>query len=495
MTTTLAIAEHLHILDYSLVMIYLAAMIGLGAIISRRIRVFKDYFLAGGLLTTPLLVCTLVSTYYELDVTFATSESGYYYGLVSWVWLSRPYYLAIILAALLLAGRVRRYGFMTLPDILEHHYGRRTRIVGALACFIYSLPITALAGMAVMFEALNAPPVLSLVLTVAICVTYTIMGGLWADAISDTIQFVLMCVSLAIAIPLALHWVGGFAFTDALPVDPDTGTQLHLTATGGLSGWLILAWTLGALTIFVEPAFYQRIFAARSTASVRGALLLGIALWAAYDWGVTLIGMIARSAVEQGLLADDLEGNKALLAVCLTALPVGLKGLFIGGILAAAMSSVDSYCLLASGNLVYDIYRPLSRRPMEDARLLRLTRIGVFAVMLIALALSLLFDRITDAWVFMASVLASAVFVPMMAALFWKPAPAAGFWSCTAGLAAMIAWYVAVYALGVYDEEAESIVLRLGRAELWREYAVIAALPVSILGLILGHIFSRRPSP
>ena len=84
-------------------------MLGLGAWLSRRIHGFKDYFLADGALTTPLLICTLVSTYYELDVTFAVSEQGYYYGLVSWFWLSRPYYVAIILAALLVAPRLKRH--------------------------------------------------------------------------------------------------------------------------------------------------------------------------------------------------------------------------------------------------------------------------------------------------------------------------------------------------------------------------------------------------
>lgn len=345
--------------DWSIIVVYLAGMIALGAVLASRIRQFKDYFLAGGALTTPLLVCTLVSTYYELDVTFATSESGFEYGLVAWVWLSRPYYVAIILAALLLSARLKRFSFMTLPDLLDHHYGTGARIVGAIACFIYSLPITALAGMAVTFEVLGWPREISVIVTVAVCMIYTMMGGLWADAISDTIQFLLMSVSIAIAIPFALQWVGGFEFTQQLP-------EAHMTATGGLPAALIIAWTVGALTVFVEPAFYQRIFAAKDAASIRKALIIGVVLWASYDWGVTLVGMLARSAVEQGLLSADLEGRAALLTVTMIALPIGLKGLFIGGILAAAMSSIDSYSLLASGNIVYDIYRPLRRTPISD---------------------------------------------------------------------------------------------------------------------------------
>ncbi len=495
--------EGLATLDYALVGVYLLAMIGIGWAVSSRIRGFRDYFLAGGTLTTPLLVCTLVSTYYELDVTFATSESGYYYGLAAWFWLSRPYYVVIIVAALILSTRLRsgQSGAMTLPDVLERHYGLTTRVLGAVACFVYSLPITALAGMNLLFTSLGWSPLAGLTVSVGICIVYTIMGGLWADAITDTVQFALMCVSLAVAIPFALEWVGGWGFVEHLP-------EGHMTATGGLSPFLIAAWTAGALTVFVEPAFYQRIFAAKSAAAVRRSLLIGILLWAAYDWGVTLIGMIARSAAEQGIVGAALDGGaagegalvgkEALLTICMISLPIGLKGLFLGGILAAAMSSVDSYSLLASGNIVYDIIRPIRERigrAMSDRQLVLMTRAGVFVVMFFGVGASLLFERITDAWTFMAGVLVSVVFVPVAATLvpgLWTPRRAAGVASAGAGLVTLVAFHVMVHSAGVYDEEAESWVWLIGEFPVYREYASIAALPASLAGLLIGHVASRR---
>ncbi len=472
-------------LDLAIVGVYLASMLWLGAWLSKRIHGFRDYFLADGALTTPLLICTLVSTYYELDVTFAVSEQGYYYGLVSWFWLSRPYYVAIILAALFIAPRLKRHSFYTLPDLLEHHYGKGTRVVGALACLVYSLPVTAVAGMTLLFQTIGWSPAAALITTVGVCVVYTSMGGLWADAISDTVQFLLMCGTLAIVIPFALRWVGGFSFTETLPA-------AHMTATGGLSPWLIVAWTVGALTVFVEPAFYQRVFAAKNIASVRNAMLVGVLLWAAYDWGVTLVGMIARAAVERGLFAAELEGKRALLELSLMILPVGLKGLFLGGLLAAAMSSVDSYCLLGSGNLVYDIARPLARKPIPDKILLRATRAGIFVVMALAVWVSLVFERITDAWVFLAGTLASVVFVPAMGALFGRPRRRSGLFSAGAGLAGLVLFHVAVATFGVQDPEAESWVWRVGGVELWREYAVLFALPASALGWLLGQLGRER---
>jgi len=474
-------------IDWGVIGLYMALMLGVGVWVGTRMRRFKDYFMAGGALTTPLLICALVSTYYELDVTIATSERGFYSGLVAWTWESRPYYLAILLAAFLLPGALRKRGGMTLPDILEQSYGKGARVTGAMACFVYSLPITAMAGLAAMFRALGWDPVPGVLTSAAICALYTAGGGLLADSLTDTIQFVFMSVSVAIAVPLALREVGGLQALSVLP-------PAHLTSGGGVSPWLILAFTASALTVFVEPAFYQRILAARDTKDVRRALIAGIFLWAAYDWAVTLIGMLARVAVINGILPADLEGKHALVSVCILALPVGLKGLFVAGVLAAAMSSVDSYCLLASGNLTYDIIRPTIAPGMKDRTLVRMTRIGVFVVMAIGVVVSLAFRRISDAWVFMSSVLVAVVFVPVIGSFLMKPRKAAGLAASAGGLLALAAFYAVLYTFGSFDPEEESWVLRIGKAAIWREYAVLFALPVSALSFLAGHILGR-PGP
>ena len=151
---------------------------------------------------------------------------------------------------------------------------------------------------------LGFSPTWGLAITIGVCAAYTMMGGMWADVLSDTVQFVLMCVSLAIAIPFAIDWVGGWSFVEHLPAHAGDGrSRCYMQHHGGLSGWMLVAWALTGLTVLIEPSFYQRVFAAQDKRSVQRALLIGIFLWAAYDWGVTLMGIIARSAVEQGLLA------------------------------------------------------------------------------------------------------------------------------------------------------------------------------------------------
>ena len=133
-------------LDLSITVAYLVGVLVLGYAVSGSITGFRDYFVAGGRMTTPLLVCSLVSTYYGLDVLLGGSEVGYQEGVVSWFWYARPYYIGLLLTAFLLVGKLRSRDFLSLPDVADAAYGKGTRAVVAVASFFYSLPLFALMG-------------------------------------------------------------------------------------------------------------------------------------------------------------------------------------------------------------------------------------------------------------------------------------------------------------------------------------------------------------
>ncbi len=486
-----ALTQSLDFLDYAIVVIYLAGMIAIGLWIARRVKTFESFFVAGRMMTTPLLISTLVSTYYGLDVTFGASEVSFAEGVVSWFAYARPYYLALLITGLVLVRRLKAFPFLSLPDIAEHFYGKGTRVTIALASFLYNLPILSIIGMGILFHiTLGLSETQGYLLGATIAVFYTLLGGIWADALTDTVQFVVMCLTLAIAIPFALQIVGGFAWIMA------NLDAKYFTPMGDISYGYLFALVFTSFSVFVEPALYQRIFGAKDERSVRRALLLGIVLWAAYDWGVTILGIAAAAAVQQNLLPADLEGRQALIQIVLISLPIGLKGFFIAGILSAAMSTVDSYLLLSGGNLVYDIYRPLFRARMTDAALLRWTRIGIVAALIPCLAIAVYFKRITDAWVFMSTVLTATTLIPIMAALFLpgKRRSREGLLSSLFGLGLVLTYYALLTILG--REEKDSFVITLSLFshswDLWREYSLFFALPFSALGFILGSCLKPR---
>src|SRR5690606_14156368 len=199
--------------------------------------------------------------------------------------------------------------------------------------------------------------------------------------------------------------LGGFSGLEAAL--PETFFQ----PTGTYPTWVLIVFAASALSALIEPAFYQRVFAAVDYRAVLVALFLGIGLWAAYDWVTTILGMAAAA---KGV---ETEPRYALLTLVLEVLPTGLRGLFVAGVLAAAMSTIDSYLLIAGGNVAYDIFRPLLRPDLGDQATLRLTRWMVVVSAVGCVGFALFFQSVVSAWIFMSTVLIAAVLVPILAGL------------------------------------------------------------------------------
>ena len=475
-------------LDYAIVGIYLVGMIGLGYYLYRKSPSFEEYLLAGRSMTTPILVCTLASTYYGLDVLFGTSEVGYNDGVVAFFGYSNLSLGIYIFAALALSKRLRQAKFTSLPDILERHYGRPASVAGALASIFYSLPALSLFALGrichVMF---GMDRMLGALLLGLVALAYTLLGGLWAVAITDTVQFVLMCLTLAIGIPLLMSEVGGF---DAVSVIAPDG---YFDWFGGMPVWLMIAYAATGISILVDPGFYQRMFAAADYRMARNAMLISVFVWLAYDWLVTAGGMLAAAAVSNGTLPADMHSNDALLMAVTMALPVGLVGIFLAGVLATAMSTIDSYTLVAGANVSYDLWRPLARPNATDKELVRATKLGVVLAWMLGYALAFLFDKLMALWVFTATALTSTVLVPIFLGLYWKgkKTAMAGVLSCLTGLGSVIVYYVGIQQLGVADEVYGTYIwtFTLGGEtfELWQEYALYFSLPASMVGFLIGN--------
>ncbi len=480
-------------LDWTVVVAYLAGMLAVGVVVARRIGSFNDFFVAGGRMTTPVLVCTLVATYYGLDVTFGSSETAFLEGMAAFFAYSAPFYLAYLATALLVAPRIKRLPVLSLPEALGHFYGAPARVAGAAASFFYSAPILSVAGLGLIGQAwLGWDPWLASVVGAGLALAYTVMGGLLADALTDTVQFTVMCVSVAVAAAFALARVGDHAALGAL-----LGSQA-LAPFGSLSSWEVAVFAAVALTPLVEPAFYQRTFAAVSTRQVVRALLIGVVLWVAYDWLVVYLGLAGRGMVASGELPSGLDESAVLLHVMAVLLPPGLLGLFAAGCLASAMSTIDSYTLIAAGNLVYDGWQAVTGRPLADRTLLLATRILSGLTLAAALALSLLFERLRDAWIFMSTVLLATALVPMVAALVARRRPPrlAGQLSSVVGLVSSLVLAVAFHTVGTPVPEEATFVLRLpvpglGWLEVAREAALLITLPLSAVAFAAGAIIAR----
>ncbi|MCZ6852827.1 MAG: hypothetical protein O7G86_02805, partial [Gammaproteobacteria bacterium] len=281
--------------------------------------------------------------------------------------------------------------------------------------------------------------------------------------------------------------VGGF---DAVSVIAPDG---YFDWFGGMPVCLMIAYAATGISILVDPGFYQRMFAAADYRMARNAMLISVFVWLAYDWLVTAGGMLAAAAVSSGALPADMHSNDALLMAVTMALPVGLVGIFLAGVLATAMSTIDSYTLVAGANVSYDLWRPLAKPNATDKELVRATKLGVVLAWTLGYALAFLFDKLMALWVFTATALTSTVLVPIFLGLYWKgkKTAMAGVLSCLTGLGSVIVYYVSIQQLGVADEVYGTYIwtFTLGGEsfELWQEYALYFSLPMSLLGFLIGN--------
>ena len=475
-------------IDYIIISLYLLGMIGVGLWFAKKHSDFEDFFLAGRSLTTPLLITTLISTYYGIDVLFGDSQLGFTNGVVAWFAYARPTYAFFLIAAFLLAHRLREEDFKSLPDILDKYYGKKTRYVGAVTSFIYSLPALSLYGFGMLSDViLGWEPIMGMLVLGGIALIYTITGGFWAVALTDSIQFVLMCVILAMAFPFAMNLIGGFdSMIEVL--EPS-----YFDTLGDMSIWLIIIYASTGLSILVEPTFYQRIFAAKSYKNVRNALVIGIFIWGSYDWIITILAMAAKVAVIQGTLPVDVAPDAALLTIMVAALPAGALGLFLAGVLATEMSTLDSYCLVAGGNVAYDIYKPAFKPSATDQELIKTTRQGILLSWVLGFAMAISFDQMLGLWVFMASILISSVLAPILLGMYVPKfrKPLAGFLSAGLGLVSTVILNIYIMTNGVFDLDEETYIIHWFGIDFLQEFVMYITVPISLIGFFVGLIFDK----
>jgi len=476
-------------IDYFIISIYLTGMIGVGFWFAKKHADFDDFFLAGRSLTTPILITTLISTYYGIDVLFGDTQLAFTDGVVAWFGYARPTYAFFLIAALVLAKRLREDRFRSLPDILDSYYGEKTRYVGAITSFIYSLPALSLYGFGMLGEViLGWEPVVGMLVLGGIALAYTLTGGFWAVALTDSIQFVMMCLVIAMAFPFAMNFVGGFnSMIELLP-------KSFFDTLGDLNVFLIIIYASTGLSVLVEPTFYQRIFAAKSYKNVRNALIIGIFIWGSYDWLITILAMSAKAAVIKGLLPSALEPDAALLTIVIAALPVGAVGLFISGVLSTEMSTLDSYCLVAGGNISYDIYKPALNPKADDQRLIKITRLGIILSWALGFGMATLFEQMLGLWVFLASILISSTLAPVLLGLFVKKfrKPLAGFISSSAGLISTIILNLYIMTKGNFDVSEETYVIQWFGIDFLQEFVMYITVPISLAGFFIGFALNER---
>ena len=410
---------------------YAAVLLGLGLwrLLRRRREDVAGYLVAGRAISLPGFVANLVATWY--GGILGVGEYSYRYGLSNWLVFGVPYYVAAALFALFLAKRARRSQACTIPDQLHAAYGPAAALLGSVVVFVMTLPgaYVLMAGK-IASEILGVPLAYAVVGVTLLSGFYLLFGGMRAIVAADRFYFVLMFASFGLIVPYLAAHHGGLEFLRrSLPPD-------HFTWNGGRPPQAILVWYFIALSTLIEPSFYEACFSARSPRTAQRGLFVCILFWALFDFLTTATGMYARALLPD--LADPVQAYPLLAE---RVLPSVARGLFVVGMLATVMSTVDSYLFISAQTLGHDLLRR-ARRLAEGQEPNRLTRACLLVSGATAILVALTHVSVISIWHDLGSIGTPALVVPLCASFHprWALRPRAAVTSIALSSAVAAAW-------------------------------------------------------
>ena len=344
-----------------------------------------------------------------MAVFWAVGEFSYRYGISNWLVFGVPYYVAAAIFGFFIAKKARSFELYTIPHQLDRAYGKTVSLIGAFFVFVMTVPAAYVLMLAVLLKFLFGWSLFQgLIIGTIISTCYVLIGGFRSVVRTDYVQLSLMFGAFLIILPVAYFNYGGLDFLQRnLPA-------AHFTWHGGHGAQYIIVWFFIALATLIEPGFYQRCFAAKSEKIARQGILLSILFWIFFDFLTTFTGLYARA-----ILPDLNDPVTSYMALAETLLPPLVLGLFLTGLLATIMSTIDSYSFLAAMTFGRDILWRLRGESSEN-KVNLYTRIGLIFSGMLAIAIAYYAQSVIRIWKDLGSIGTPALVIPMVTSFFPK---------------------------------------------------------------------------
>ncbi|CAH0999249.1 Sodium/glucose cotransporter [Neolewinella maritima] len=346
----------------------------------------EGMMLAGRNLPLYVAIFTMSATWVGGGFINGTAEYTATQGLV-WVQAPWGYALSLVIGGLFFARTMRRRRYRTMLDPLTERYGTKLTAVLFLPALTGELFWTAaiLTALGATFgTVLGIDLETAILLSATIAVAYTALGGLWAVAMTDVVQLLILFVGLAMIVPFALAYTGGLSATYAAYTEKFGAAASLLPSRAALGSSYWTWWDYALLLVFGGipwQVYFQRVLAARDEdTAVRLSLIAGVVCLLAAVAPV-LIGMVSATVDWTALPAGpppDASATLPWVVRYLTNPVVAVVGL--GAVAAAVMSSVDSSVLSASSMGVWNVYRPLVDPGLPDGKIAKFIQRTIWIV-------------------------------------------------------------------------------------------------------------------
>ena len=462
--------------------IYMAIVIVIGIVFAKRAnQSSEDYFLGGRTLGPWVTAMSAEASDMSGWLLMGLPGVAYWCGLADAAWTAIGLAVGTYLNWLIVSKRLRRYSIrannsITLPDFFSNRFREKKKVIMTISALFILVFFTVYAASCFvtcgkLFSTLFGASYISMMIVgAAFVLLYTILGGFLAESASDFMQSITMIVALAAVVIVSTVRAGGLdavienaksipGFLDffglASPVLGENGEQLveagkpvfgAAAEYGILNVFSMLAWGLG---YFGMPQVLLRFMAIRKEKELTRSRRIAM-IWVTISLAVAVfIGIVGRQVLPTELLTKSAAEN-VFIKLATGSLPAILAGFVMAGILAATISSSDSYLLIAASAFSKNIYQGVLNKKASDKQVMAMSRLTLLAIALIAIVIALdensvIFTIVSFAWAGF-----GATFGPLILfSLFWKRMTRAGAIAGMIGGAGMVfLWKLVISKLG-----------------------------------------------
>lgn len=433
------------------IFVYLAGMIAIGVIFTKKNKSSDDFYLGGrklGPLVTAMSAEASDMSSWLLMGLPGLAMAGRF-AEASWTAIGLA--IGTYLNFLIVAKRIRRYSSridaFTIPDFFSKRYKDKQNIlslISALIIIVFFVPYTA-SGFSACGKLFNTlfgmDYVTAMIISAVVIVAYTTLGGFLAASTTDLIQSIVMTLALIVVLLYGINVAGGWdqvvANVKAIPGFVSF-TEVYAGSEGvapynALTIASTLAWGLG---YFGMPHILLRFMAINDAKKLKTSRRIA-AVWVVISMAAAiLIGIVGFGMVKSGAIGELSDTERVMVAIAKLIsthgiLPAIIAGVILAGILAATMSTADSQLLAASSSVSQNIMRDFFGIKLSEKKAMLLARISVIVISVIAVFMSLneksVFKVVSFAWAGF-----GAAFGPVVLfSLFWKRS---NKWGALAGM-------------------------------------------------------------
>lgn len=436
--------------DWCIVVAYLSCTVIIGLYVNRYISSMSDYVVAGRSLKSFLAIATMIGTELGLVTVMYAGEKGFTGGFAAFhIGLVAGVVTLLVGITGFIVVPLREAGVMTIPEYYGKRFGSGVRILGGLLLAgggILNMGLFLKAGavftggLTGMTDATTINWIMTALL--GLVLFYTVLGGMVSVVITDYIQFVVLSFGMFVACAMAVNQLGWTNIVHGVrEIHGNAGFNPFVEGTGfGPSYVVWMVFTAGVVSCAVWQTAVMRACAAESTSVVRKLYIwssVGFMIRFLVPQFLGLCALVYLSQHPDGQAEYFLENGSPNPEKTMEAMPVFLGqilptvviGLVGAGMLAAFMSTHDSYLLCWASVLVQDVLHPLSGHSLSASTRLLLARILIFMIGGFLLYWSLWYPLEQDLWDYMAvsgAIYFTGAFAVLLCGIYWRRASTFG---------------------------------------------------------------------